>query len=133
GGASRSQAKSMATPRTARTTDMVSTSAPTMSTTLLETSAQANEEAPSKAGLICARRLPACGVETLFTVGMCYAGRRCRPSWCGGSEVRTVSLILQGFFSNHGENAPCCVKSLARDSQPDIGRRCPRCSQCWLL
>src|SRR5262245_8831717 len=70
----------MATPRTARTTDMVSTSAPAMSTTLLETSAQANEEAPSKAGPICARRLPACGVESLFTIGMCYAGRRCQSS-----------------------------------------------------
>ena len=54
----------MATPRTARTADMVSTSAPSMSTTLLNTSAQANEEAPSKAGPICARRLPAWGVES---------------------------------------------------------------------
>ena len=40
--------------------ESVSTSAPALSTTLASTSAQANEEAPSKAGPICAR--PARGV-----------------------------------------------------------------------
>jgi len=37
---------------------------------LLNTSAQANEEAPSTAGPICAGPLPTCGVESLLTVGM---------------------------------------------------------------
>src|SRR5262245_344344 len=36
---------------------------------------------------------------------------------CGGSEVRIVRLILQGFFSNCGEKPPCRIKSLQQNSQ----------------
>ena len=68
GGTSLSQTNRNATPSTARTAEVVSTSAPSMSTTLISTSAQANEEAPSTAGPICA------GVESLVTMRMRYGG-----------------------------------------------------------
>ncbi len=57
---SRSQANMSASPRTPRTVEIVSTPAPSLSTILLSTSAQANDEAASSAGPISARRLPAC-------------------------------------------------------------------------
>ena len=72
GGTSLSQTNRNATPSTARTAEVVSTSAPSMSTTLISTSAQANEEAPSTAGPICAGLL--CGVESLVTMRMRYGG-----------------------------------------------------------
>src|SRR5215470_5026221 len=88
GGTSRSQANSMATPSTARTTEMVSASAPALSATLLSTSAQANEEAPSSAGLICASRLPACGVEDFVTMGV-----RCGERPQANAEARAARLF----------------------------------------
>jgi hypothetical protein len=48
-----------------------------LSATLLSTSAQANEDAPSRAGPICARRLPACELEGFVTMGV----------RCGGSAL----------------------------------------------
>src|SRR2546423_5083798 len=69
GGTSLSQTNSIATPTTARMADIVSTPAPAMSTTLTSTSAQANEEAPSTAGPICAMRPSGWGVESLVTRG----------------------------------------------------------------
>ena len=61
----------LSTPRIA---DIVSTSAPSLSTTLPSTSAQANEEAPSKAGPICARRLPAREVVREVTMRLAATG-----------------------------------------------------------
>jgi hypothetical protein len=57
-----------------RIADIVSTSAPSLSTTLPSTSAQANEEAPSKAGPICARRLPAREVVREVTMRLAATG-----------------------------------------------------------
>src|SRR5262245_34721620 len=61
-------------PRNARKVATVSTSAPSRSGTLASTSAQAKDEAPSSAGPICARRLPAGGVEGEITMDARQAG-----------------------------------------------------------
>src|ERR1700755_1734070 len=64
-----------------RIADIVSTSAPSLSTTLPSTSAQGNEEAPSKAGPICARRLRARGVVEEVTMRLAATGK-------GNGDVR---------------------------------------------
>src|SRR5262249_4133018 len=78
----------MATPSPARTTEQVNAAAPGLSATLLSTSAQANEEAPSSAGPICASRLPACGVEDFVTMGV-----RCGERPQANAEARAARLF----------------------------------------